>query len=86
MDVRPITRDFGLCPMRNNTMKAPIITTLAGLAAMFAGYFAGAYFGSQEAWMLMFVSYLIDGLGAGAFLYGLIWGIYEMLWGGRWKP
>lgn len=67
-------------------MKAPIITTLAGLGAMLAGYFAGGYFGSDEAWMLMFIAGLISGLGGGAFLYGLGWGIYEMLWGGRWKP
>ena len=67
-------------------MKAPIITTLAGLVAMLAGYFAGAYFGSQEAWMLMFVSYLVAIGGVWMLAYGLIWGIYEMLWGGRWKP
>ena len=67
-------------------MKAPIITTLAGLAVMLIGYLASEYFGSWENWMAMFWAYFAAVGGLGVFLYGLGWGVYEMLWGGRWKP
>ncbi len=66
-------------------MKAPIITTLAGLAAMLAGYFAGAYFGDQREWIPMAIGYFVFVAGMGMAIYGVGWSIYEMLWGGRWK-
>lgn len=66
-------------------MKGPLMTIFAALGLMLVGYFAGKYFGSQESWMLMAGFYVIGIAGAGLFIGGLIWSIYEMVWGGRWK-